>query len=68
MFRDCGNLTSVTCLAANPMVSDYEADPYVEGNVDGWLDNVSVSGTFTKKAGVAWPSGTIPDGWDVTSR
>lgn len=68
MFRDCGNLTSVTCLAANPMVSDYEADPYVEGNVDGWLDNVSVSGTFTKKAGVAWPSGTIPDGWNVTSR
>lgn len=60
MFRDCSSLKAVKCLASNPVLSDYEVEPSVEGNVDGWLDNVSTTGTFTARSGVSWPMGTIP--------
>ena len=68
MFRDCSSLASVKCLATNPVLSDYEVEPYIEGNVDDWLENTAASGTFTKKNGVAWPSGSIPDGWSVVNQ
>jgi hypothetical protein len=57
MFRDCTLLGNVTCLATNPG-SDY---------TDDWLSGVPSSGTFIKKSGVTWPSGSsgIPTGWTV---
>ena len=65
MFRDCASLNAVTCLATNPCLSDYEADPQVFGNVDGWLDGTATTGTLTRKGGVTWPSGTYPSGWTL---
>lgn len=58
MFYDCTSLTSVKCLAS--AVSPSNA-------VTVWLENVSATGTFTKAAGVDWPSGDsgIPEGWTV---
>ena len=57
MFRDCTLLGNVTCLATNPG-ADY---------TDDWLSGVPSSGTFIKKSGVTWPSGSsgIPSGWTV---
>lgn len=68
MFRDCTSLQSVTCLAVNPTVSDYGADPPVEGSVDEWLENVAANGTFTQKSGVTWPAGTLPPTWSVVQQ
>ena len=62
MFRGCISLHAVTCLGTNPMLSDYSEESYVEGNVDGWLHDTSY-GTLTRKAGTAWPAGSIPAGW-----
>lgn len=57
MFRDCALLGNVTCLATNPGA----------GYTDDWLSGVPSSGTFVKKSGVSWPSGSsgIPSGWTV---
>ena len=57
MFRDCTLLGNVTCLATNPGA----------GYTDDWLSGVPSSGTFVKKSGVTWPSGSsgIPTGWTV---
>lgn len=54
-------------LATNPILSNNEVEPAIEGNVDGWLDNTAASGTFSKRDVVTWPAGTIPTGWSVTN-
>lgn len=57
MFKGCSSLNEVECLATSfGSYSTYK-----------WLDGVSSTGTFTKKAGVTWPTGAsgIPDGWTV---
>ena len=58
MFYNCTKLNSVTCLAT---------DISALGSTVGWLSNVSANGTFTKAAGVTWPTGAngIPNGWTV---
>lgn len=59
MFNNCNYLTSVKCLATSGINND---------NLYGWLDGgVGSTGTFYKKAGVNWPTGTngIPNGWSV---
>ena len=68
MFRDCSSLASVKCLATNPALSNYEVEPNIEGNVDDWLKDTAASGTFTKKNGVTWPSGSIPAGWSTVNQ
>jgi len=58
MFYGCTVLNNVTCLATDMSAA---APLYV------WLADVSQTGTFTKKAGVTWPSGAsgIPEGWTI---
>ena len=58
MFYGCTSLNTVECLATN--ISATNA-------TNTWLYNVSSTGTFTKAAGVTWPSGDsgIPSGWTV---
>ena len=57
MLRDCTSLSYIKCLATNPNSS----------NCYYWVNNVSATGTFVKKAGVTWPTGKsgIPTGWTV---
>ena len=59
MFSDCTSLNEVTCYAT----SGFNADR----SKYRWLHNVSSTGTFTKAAGVTWPTGEngIPSGWTV---
>ena len=58
MFLDCTNLNYIKMLATN--VSESSA-------LNGWVGNVSSTGTFVKTAGVTIPTGTngIPSGWAV---
>lgn len=58
MFRGCSNLASVKCLATS--ISAQYA-------LSNWLYGVKSNGTFTKAAGVTWPSGNsgIPSTWTV---
>lgn len=58
MFQGCSNLKNVKCLAS---------DISTESCTLQWLKDVSATGTFTKAAGVTWPTGNngIPDGWTV---
>lgn len=58
MFASCTYLNSVTCLATDRSASQCTAN---------WLSGVAANGTFTKAAGVTWPSGAsgIPNGWTV---
>lgn len=56
MFFDCISLNYVKCLAE---------DTSERGCVSGWLDRVSSTGTFVKKAGVVYPSYSIPEDWTV---
>lgn len=58
MFGGCTSLSEVKCYAEDISAAD---------STDRWVDFVAASGTFTKKAGVAWPSGEsgIPTGWTV---
>ena len=58
LFTDCTKLNYIVCLATS------RASQFVTSN---WLFGVSPTGTFVKKAGVAWPTGNsgIPDGWTV---
>lgn len=58
MFTGCSSLNNVTCLLST----------YPGGNVmSWWLYGVASTGTFTKAAGVTWPTGDsgIPSGWTV---
>ena len=58
MFRYCSSLNNITCLAST-----------LSGTtpLSNWVDGVAASGTFTKAAGVTWPTDTsgIPSGWAV---
>jgi len=56
MFRDCPLISEIRCLTLNP------GNGYPQ-----WVDGVAATGTFYKKAGVTWPTGTsgIPSGWTV---
>lgn len=58
MFSYCRSLKNVECLA-----TDISADSCLFG----WMYNVPAGGTFTKKAGVTYPTGDsgIPNGWTV---
>lgn len=58
MYQGCSNLRSVKCLATN-ISADYCTST--------WLHGVASTGTFTKAAGVNWPSGSsgIPTGWTI---
>lgn len=58
MFSSCYELAAVTCLAEDISATDCLQD---------WLSIVHGTGTFTKKAGVVYPSGNsgIPSGWTV---
>lgn len=58
MFHGCSNLNKVVCTATN--ISAYKP-------TEEWLNGVSPTGTFIKKAGVDWTTGEsgIPDGWTV---
>lgn len=60
MFDGCTSLNSVKCLAENNL--DSSGPLYI------WLQDVSSTGTFTKKSGITWPEGVsgIPDNWTVT--
>ena len=58
MFKGCTSLNYIKCLATDISAS---------GCTEGWVDGVSPTGTFVKKASTAWPSGAsgIPSGWTV---
>lgn len=58
MFSGCTTMNNITCLA-----TDISAD----NCLDAWVNGVSQTGTFYKKAGTTWPSGAsgIPEGWTV---
>ena len=58
MFSTCQYLETVICLATD--ISAYRC-------TEEWLNRVPATGTFTKAAGVEWPTGIsgIPEGWTV---
>lgn len=58
MFRNCTSLKYVKCLATSF---------YDDECTEDWLYNVPSTGTFVKKSGVSWSSGSsgIPYGWTV---
>ncbi len=58
MFEGCTNLNNVKSLATDLSAIYCTKD---------WLNGVASTGTFTKAAGVNWPSGSsgIPTGWTV---
>ena len=66
MFKDCINLSFITCVAQNPKKT---FDRY--GNsvscICEWVSGVKRDGTFIKKKGVNWETGVsgIPEGWTV---
>lgn len=57
MFESCSNLTKITCISSAPQ----------NDGTYRWCLNVASVGTFVKKRGVEWPTGTnsIPTGWTV---
>ena len=59
MFNNCTQVNSIKCLATSGINSSH--------STDNWLNGVSATGTFTKKAGATWPTGVngIPSGWTV---
>lgn len=61
MFQYCSNLNYVKCLATNTSATDCTIN---------WLYNVSSTGTFVKKSGTSWSSGSngIPSGWTVQTQ
>lgn len=82
MFYECSELTNAPDLPAETLTTQcYEtmfsktkvsevrclATTFGTGSLNSWLSSVPASGTFTKKAGVTWPSGAsgIPSGWTV---
>ena len=60
MFSRCTSLKKITCTASNLSAENALLD---------WVDGVpsGAGGTFVKKSGVSWPTGTsgIPTGWTV---
>ena len=61
MFYGCSSLTFIKCLAESGMGSGQNQ------GTKNWTSSVAGNGTFVKKAGVSWPSGSsgIPNGWTV---
>ena len=59
MFHYCRNLSYIKCLAKPNIFSDT--------NLMDWVDGVSSTGTFVKKAGANWQltHNGIPSGWTV---
>ena len=57
MFYGCSSLNYIKCLATNSTT----VTPY------NWVSGVSPTGTFVKKSGASWSTGTdgIPTGWTV---
>ena len=57
MFAGCTNLSYIKCLATNN----------TSGDTNNWVNGVAASGTFVKKSGISWTTGTdgIPSGWTV---
>ena len=61
MFSGCSSLNEVHCY----IPSSYSTE-YVSVHADGWLYNVSSTGTFHTNADANWSSGStsgIPEGW-----
>lgn len=58
MFYDCTALTYIKCMATSLSANRC---------LYNWLRSASSTGTFTKAAGVEWPTGVsgIPSGWTV---
>lgn len=56
MFNGCSKLKYIKCLATN-----------MYNSTSNWVQGVSPTGTFVKKAGANWPTGNngIPSGWTV---
>ena len=61
MFRNCTSLNYVKCLATSF---------YDDECTQNWLYNVPSTGTFVKRLGASWPSGSsgIPSGWTVQTQ
>ena len=61
MFNGCSALNDITMLATEITAIDC---------LNYWVYNVSATGTFTKAAGVTWPTGDsgIPSGWTVNEQ
>lgn len=61
MFWRCTSLNYIKCMATDISATDC---------VDDWVYDVASSGTFTKAAGVTWPTGSdgIPEGWTVVEQ
>lgn len=59
MFYGCSSLNTIRCYAL-----DNSNNPF---NYDNWTYNVPATGTFYKRSGSSWNSGTsgIPSGWTV---
>ena len=57
LFKDCPKINRIECHATNPSTQQF----------NNWVQNVALNGTFIKKRGVEWPTGTsgIPIGWTV---
>ena len=58
MFIVCPKLNYVKCLATSGINQNNSTTSFIGG---------ASTGTFVKKAGVTWPTGTngIPSGWTV---
>jgi len=58
MFLGCSSLNYIKCLATDISATNC---------LQQWVNYVASSGTFVKKSGVSWPTGTsgIPSGWTV---
>lgn len=58
IFQGCTNLNRIVCMALNPFENNC---------LQGWVIDVSSTGTFVKHPNATWTSGNsgIPDGWTV---
>ena len=59
MFRTCTNLSYVKCLATSGLT---------QANTDGWLYQVSSTGTFVKASDADVSGGAIPSGWSIVDQ
>lgn len=58
IFQGCANLNRIVCMALNPFENNC---------LQGWVIDVSSTGTFVKNPSASWTTGQsgIPDGWTV---
>ena len=57
MFSGCKKMTFLVCKATDGLDAT--------NCVSYWTQDVAPAGTFTKMAGTNWPSGSIPDNWEI---